>query len=421
MLTKKLNFEQIFTAWHNWPSEQHKLIGFDLERNAPVFADEGDGDTGITIGEQYFEKVTAELSSGDDDYLTGFLAEDYIQVDLRFVKVHQAHQVSESILQGPTTEDGETWHLVIDSAGVENCDYIDDDEYGIARVPVVVIDLETMDTTGNSKIFELGAVFGCLLTDRIAATMHRLINMNDQTERQLSLGTQLFHQELVNKNPIYGATRNSCYPYQLADVLIDLTAWIKRIRKRYPNVQVITNGPEFDVANLQSAYDQLRGEIPWSFRANQSLRTLKWLNDSFCSANSELDEFSKQNHGLDHHGFYDAWKEFKYAGFQYRALRLPHTVDLSEGELECVDVYPASRNDDGEIIDRSENFQLAEEDIRELGRLGMPKLLTELLNTGTYQQSDAVQRLMAPYADRKRVLYRTGTLIQHPKGVWWKF
>ena len=421
MLTKKLNFEQIFTAWHNWPSEHHKLIGFDLERNAPVFADEGDGDTGITIGEQYFEKVMAELSSGDDNYLTGFLAEDHIQVDLRFVKVHQAHRVSESILEGPTTEDRETWHLVIDSAGVENCDYIDDDEYGIAKVPVVVIDLETMDTTGNSKIFELGAVFGCLLTDRIAATMHRLIDMNDQTERQLSLGTQLFHQELVNKNPIYGATRNVRYPYRLADVLIELTAWIKRIRKRYPNVQVITNGPEFDVANLQSAYDQLRGEIPWSFRANQSLRTLKWLNDSFCSTNPELEEFSKQNHGLDHHGFYDAWKEFKYAGFQYRALRSPHAVDLSEGELECVGPYPASLNDQGEIIERDSNFHLMGSDISELGSLGMPKLLTELLHIGTYQQSDAVARLMAPYSDQKCVLYRTGTLIQHPKGVWWKF
>lgn len=421
MLTKKLNFEQIFTAWHQWPSEQHKLIGYDLERNAPVFADEGDGDTGITIGNQYFEKVMAELSSGDDNHLTGFLAEDYIQVDLRFVKAHQAHRVSESILEGPTTEDRETWHLVVDFASVENCDYIDDDEYGIAKVPVVVIDLETMDTTGNSKIFELGAVFGCLLTDRIAATMHRLIDMNNQTERQLSLSTQSFHQELVNKNPIYGLTRNVCYPYQLAEVLIELTTWIKRIRKRYPNVQVITNGPEFDVANLQSAYDQLRGEIPWSFRSNQSLRTLKWLNDSFCPANPELEEFSKQNHGLDHHGFYDAWKEFKYAGFQYRALRLPHTVDLSEGELECVGPHLSTPNESGNIVERDDNIVITEEDWKQLWALGMPRLLLDCIRPGIYLQSDQVAEIMKPYADQQKVLYRTGTLIQQPKGVWWKF
>lgn len=421
MLTKKLNFEQIFTAWREWPSEQHKLIGFNTERNVPIFADLGAGDTGITIGEQYFDMVTAELSSGEDNYMTGHLANGQVQVDMSFIRESGGSSKRRSILEGPTITYQGTWRLVVDGASVEDCDYIDNDDYGIARVPVVVIDLETMDTTGNSKIFELGAVFGCLLTDRIIATKCRLIDMNDQHDRQMSLSTQSFHQDLIDKNPIYSFIRKSMPPSRLSDTLVDLTTWIKRIRKRYPNVQVITNGPEFDVANLQSAYDQLRGEIPWSFRANQSLRTLKWLNDSFCSTNPELEEFSKQNHGLDHHGFYDAWKEFKYAGFQYRALRLPHTVDLSEGELECVGPYPASHSDDGELVPRDENFQLTEEDIRELGRLGMPKLLTELLDTGTYQQSDAAQRLMAPYADRKRVLYRTGTLIQHPKGVWWKF
>lgn len=332
-LLTTLGYYQLQKALWNWPSDEAWFLkGVDPATDLPVYGTTSEDPTPITIGKYRFDYITSEKNheDGDERHAIGMLADCQIEVCICHDTIDPDF-ATDVLLFNPAN--GEEAYRVL-AVDIAPTDLLTHYVSPIISVPVITIDLETLATNPNSAIIEIGAVFGDLLHGTCYHGFWLPVYAEEQPHRSTTISTLMFHEEVLAENVLLRVLNNQrglAVGYR--EALVRLAKWVRGIVKRYPNVQIITNGPEFDAATLATAYAELGGECPWKFRSNQSLRTLKWLVESFIGEAPELKEMSEQCNAMLHNGFFDAWKEFKYASMQYRMLREPWGAQIAMRQL----------------------------------------------------------------------------------------
>lgn len=325
MLDRNLSFQELIATTEEWPSLDMQYVGSDEGARA-IYVDQKLPSEGVYIGKYYFEKLTAEEITPDGPLgLIGHLAGGLIKVHMRFGYLNgwnsSDKRTKGTVMNGQTTPGGE-YVLLITSVNFEAVNGDTPADHPL-NYPVLVVDLETLATTADSAVTEIGAVFGDLLENRIVSSFFRVVSSDSQPSRKTSMDTVMWHEDNIADNAILRHVSLNNVGVSAMSAFADLHRFISALRKKYPNLQVITNGPEFDAAACQSMYDQLGKQFPWDFRSNQSLRTLNWLTTEFGAKSDELISFQKNQQTLNHNALFDAWKEFHIAALSFKELRRP--------------------------------------------------------------------------------------------------
>jgi hypothetical protein len=380
----------------------------------------------VKVGDYVFEKLSFggyvnDLSSVS---LMGTLAEGRIFVWMHFDNYQDAFQVNKDRILLVNEDDSQV--IVITSVNFSDDRIHDDDDveshattmasYETIRTPAIVIDLETLATDPNAVITEIGAVFGDLHTGKTYGFFRELVD-EVQSKRTTDIQTVNWHRELLKKNKLIRTLWHDEVGdgNDLLNALVALTTWISPIVKAYPDIQVITNGPEFDAAILATAYAQYGAKTPWEFRSNQSLRTYRAVAEQL-GVTGPADEFAKRNTAMTHNALYDAWREFNIAAYQHKAIivrALPKQIGvtyiapmLNVMDLKDDQLFYASLNSD---------------DVKQLAKLGMPKRASLQLELGDYTQPNAVCELLDSLAVNSKVCTVDTTYYRTPRGLWFAF
>lgn len=137
----------------------------------------------------------------------------------------------------------------------------------------VAIDLETLGTSPDSVILAIGAVAICAETGE-KARFYSICNANAQPGRTVSRSTlDWWSQQSAEARVAFDLAHKQEAPL-LANVLADLTEWLGQLGKTH-TVYVFGNGADFDNALLNHAYQQISDFVPWNFRNNRDMRTLR--------------------------------------------------------------------------------------------------------------------------------------------------
>ena len=139
----------------------------------------------------------------------------------------------------------------------------------------LVIDLETLGTSVDSAILQIGAV-GFSLFHEETCHFNEVISLQSNllSDRTVNESTLKWHINQNNKNflellncenalTLYAALSNLEY------FMID--------KFNCDEVFVWGNGPDFDNAILADAFSEFSLNLPWDFRNNRCYRTLKHL------------------------------------------------------------------------------------------------------------------------------------------------
>lgn len=201
----------------------------------------------------------------------------------------------------------------------------------------IVIDLETVSLSVDSKIIEVGAVFGDLTTGEIYGTFYAMVAPDNglNVNRTTSISTLQWHLD-TRKTQLGHLPLPELEEYEhgkvLDDVLIEFSKWIDACHKSYDNPQLTkdavreiryySKGPEFDIAKLVHAYEQLSNKEPFNYRAVASIRNFEHLYASvICSKydkpketyKNSIADFHSTESVCPHDAFYDAVSEFHFA------------------------------------------------------------------------------------------------------------
>lgn len=140
------------------------------------------------------------------------------------------------------------------------------------KKPVVVIDLETLDTANSAAIIEIGAVFGDLETGLVHDTFHAFINAKAgaNADRTVSRETLKWHVDTRLKQKESGKYAlvpiESYFAPHLMDRLETVYAFLINTiggwKKSSPiPIQFYAKGPEFDISALANLHGQLYGTL----------------------------------------------------------------------------------------------------------------------------------------------------------------
>lgn len=135
----------------------------------------------------------------------------------------------------------------------------------------LMIDLETLGTTASAVILSIGAVKFDLTTGKIDdAGFYASVSI----ESNLDLGRRIQEDTLLwwLKKDIAAQSVFHEAKVTLTDALGDLSDWVGT-----NDFTVWANGPDFDTAILNHAYDQIRMEAPWNYYNSRCVRTYKGL------------------------------------------------------------------------------------------------------------------------------------------------
>lgn len=137
----------------------------------------------------------------------------------------------------------------------------------------VAIDLETLGTSPDSVILAIGAVAICAETGN-KVSFYSICNANAQPGRTVSQSTiSWWSQQSAEARVAFDLAHEQEAPL-LANVLAELTDWLGTLGKTH-TVYVFGNGADFDNALLNHAYQQISNFVPWNFRNNRDMRTLR--------------------------------------------------------------------------------------------------------------------------------------------------
>lgn len=179
----------------------------------------------------------------------------------------------------------------------------------VTRTKHAMLDLETLGTTSKAVIAECAAVlfdpYGEMLSDEpvSANVFYRPVDLQAclRLGMEVTGGTILFwlSQPEGARQRLLQAENDhkTVMPHTL---LTELTTWIMAKDVRY----VWSRGITFDIGILNSYYEKLNRETPWSFRDVRDSRTIISM--------SELTEEDLKNIGVNpnkHNPVYDAWYE----------------------------------------------------------------------------------------------------------------
>lgn len=200
-----------------------------------------------------------------------------------------------------------------------------------------VCDIETFDTAPTSKVASLALVTVDLLKLEITDHLYVTISCDDQIDRTLSKSTVEFWQKQKEESPEAWAEifDNKGKMISLEDALEQVQLYIDENTPTGTRAQVMGNGSEFDNVILTHCFEQFDIKVPWSFRGNQSLRTVVLLGQLIAGVDPR-DELEFKGHR--HHALHDAQHEAECLIEVFKRLAKSN-VDI---EQEQQDMFHAS-------------------------------------------------------------------------------
>jgi len=147
----------------------------------------------------------------------------------------------------------------------------------------IMVDIETLGIEPGAAVLSIGAVrFGI---DGLGETFYRAISLRSCDKEGLSIsGNTLIwwlNQEEVTRQVLTGGD-------PLADVLSDFSSYYGEAD------EIWANSPSFDCEILNSAYEAVGQDEPWSYSEERCFRTLSTLPVA-----PEIKEEGVQHHALD--------------------------------------------------------------------------------------------------------------------------
>lgn len=168
---------------------------------------------------------------------------------------------------------------------------------------VTVVDLESLSTKPNAQICSIGAVIVDVIELRIMSKLYLRIDHELQHSRHFDPKTEEWWEAQKDKHPaayleIFG---EELPRIDLESALDVFAMFLAANYQRDQDVIVMGNGSEFDNVILSDAYESNDRDVPWKFRDNQSLRTVKWLSRVVNEADPQHDVgfIGERHHALD--------------------------------------------------------------------------------------------------------------------------
>ena len=139
----------------------------------------------------------------------------------------------------------------------------------------IMIDLETLGTTANSVIVSIGAVrfnldAGHVFDELESDKFYIVVDMDSQAERYISTDTMKWWDE---QSP----EARDVFDQPSTDITLALVGLGAFIAATPGDVQVWSNGADFDLPMLAHAYSQYGVALPWKPYAGRCYRTYKNL------------------------------------------------------------------------------------------------------------------------------------------------
>lgn len=137
----------------------------------------------------------------------------------------------------------------------------------------VMIDLETLNTTPDAVIMQIGAVEFSDVEIYPEHRFNRHLEMESQVrddERTIGIDTLAWW---TTQPGFSGLLQDDKSKHDLGCVLFELAEWFGTDRVE----TVWANGPHFDMIILEHAMRHYRVDVPWSFRKFRDFRTLTAL------------------------------------------------------------------------------------------------------------------------------------------------
>ncbi|EPS0409735.1 3'-5' exonuclease [Shigella sonnei] len=208
---------------------------------------------------------------------------------------------------------------------------------------VVVLDVESLGKGERAFLASIGAVARNVISGKELGTFYTRIDTTiEQPGRERDAGTlQWWESVLASGNKAaYDEIFDASLPRgTLTRALESLAAFFDMISahcKPGSYIQVMGNGPEFDNSIVTHAYESNGMQVPWTFRVNQSMRTMVWMGRLLLDIDPK---YTVPFHGVQHHALDDA---------RHEAETLQVVIDRFSGALRCNDVndraIPVSSN-----------------------------------------------------------------------------
>ena len=173
---------------------------------------------------------------------------------------------------------------------------------------IAVVDLETLGKGPRAVIGEIGVVI--VDVERLVAVDEFYCRVDIGQPRERDDSTLAWWERQRIDSPLAWkemfAAPNRLF---IADALNALKRFLSRHFPCAIAVELMGNGPEFDNVILDNAYQQWGVELPWSFRGNQSLRTVVLMGRLLLDIDPK---FQIEFDGIRHHALHDARHEATY-------------------------------------------------------------------------------------------------------------
>lgn len=173
---------------------------------------------------------------------------------------------------------------------------------------IAVVDLETLGKGHRAVIGEIGVVI--VDVEQLVAVDEFYSRVSHHQPRQRDESTMAWWEQQRIDSPLaWQEMFKNPERLYLADALNALNGFLSRHFPRALAVELMGNGPEFDNVILEDAYSQCGIELPWSFRGNQSLRTVVLMGRMLLDIDPK---FQIEFDGIRHHALHDARHEAAY-------------------------------------------------------------------------------------------------------------
>ena len=169
----------------------------------------------------------------------------------------------------------------------------------------VLIDLETLGTKADATIISIGAVRFDLESDKMS---------DEGFYASISVDSNLDAGRKINESTLlWWLKQTPAAQAVFHEPKMTLEAALHDLREWYPRDCIVWgNGPDFDIAMLEHAFDQFGIQAPWPYWGKHCLRTYRALPGA-----KKVPKIEPQ---VAHHALHDAVAEAKHAQAIYKTL-----------------------------------------------------------------------------------------------------
>jgi hypothetical protein len=172
-----------------------------------------------------------------------------------------------------------------------------------------MIDIEGLDLRPRSHILSIGAVVFDNTT--IHDKLYIKVASRGQQNRSVSASTALWWIGQALANPVAASAIVGEHGTSLPDALRELSIFLHG----HATQNVWANGVDYDLVNLETAYEETMQPVPWGYRDRSDFRTVRKLVNQH---GIPIDE--TQFEGAEHNALDDALYQARYLIAARKAL-----------------------------------------------------------------------------------------------------